>query len=127
MTEDHSYVQSLVDEGRLTPEEAVSHPQRALLVRALDGSGDNRPDLSMHDAQAGDRYVLCSDGLSAVVPAAEPEAVMATAAPPEEVVDRLLDLAYANGAPDNIACVVADVVAPPRGPVRTGPALEVCW
>jgi serine/threonine protein phosphatase PrpC len=68
ITHDHTYVQSLVDEGRLTTEEAASHPQRSLLARALTGTGGPQPDLSVHEAKAGDRYLLCSDGLSAVVP-----------------------------------------------------------
>ncbi|MGA9831590.1 MAG: MerR family transcriptional regulator, partial [Trebonia sp.] len=67
ITHDHSVVQSLIDAGRLTPEEAWSHPQRAMLLKSL-GTTAGTPDLSLHDAQAGDRYLLCSDGLSAVVP-----------------------------------------------------------
>ena len=62
-------MQSLVDEGRITLEEAASHPQRSMLLRALDGSGEVDPDLSLREAQVGDRYLLCSDGLSAVVTA----------------------------------------------------------
>ena len=114
ITHDHSVTQSLVDAGRLTPEEAWSHPQRSLLLRALGPGGDSpemgTPDLSLHDALAGDRYLLCSDGLTSVVPAAtirqtlnEPESS------PEDVVRRLIELANAAGGPDNIACVIADV------------------
>ncbi|WP_419993238.1 MerR family transcriptional regulator [Streptomyces boninensis] len=109
ITHDHTYVQSLVDAGRLTEEEAGSHPQRALLVRALSGSGVARPDLSLHRAEAGDRYVLCSDGLSAVVGEGELRAAVVGGGGPEEVLDALLALAYGVGAPDNVACVVADV------------------
>nr|WP_240929565.1 MerR family transcriptional regulator [Streptomyces coryli] len=111
ITHDHTYVQSLVDAGKLTEAEAASHPQRALLVRALTGTGEARADLSLHRAAAGDRYVLCSDGLSAVVPEAElREALIGVADGPQEVLDALLARAYAAGAPDNVACVVADVV-----------------
>jgi protein phosphatase len=110
ITHDHSYVQSLVDEGRLTADEATSHPQRAMLIRALDGKGRPQPDLSLHDAEVGDRYLLCSDGLSTVVATDALRTAMATTADPEQVVQRLIDLAYQGGAPDNIACVVADVV-----------------
>lgn len=110
VSHDHSHVQSLVDEGRLTPEEALSHPQRALLARALDGTGRWQPDLSLHDARPGDRYVLCSDGLTGVVPPAALTAAMTAPGGPDALVDRLVGLAYAAGAPDNIACVVADVV-----------------
>ena len=69
ITHDHTLVQSLVDDGRITPEEAATHPQRSILLRALDGSGEVEPDLSLREAQVGDRYLLCSDGLSGVVSA----------------------------------------------------------
>ncbi|MEV7802342.1 MerR family transcriptional regulator [Microbispora sp. NPDC088329] len=111
ITHDHSYVQSLIDEGRLTPEEAVSHPRRSLLVRALTGTGNHPPDLSMHDAVPGDRWLLCSDGLPSVVPAAVLRETLAGPGDPQQTADELIDLAYAAGAPDNVACVVADVVA----------------
>jgi serine/threonine protein phosphatase PrpC/DNA-binding transcriptional MerR regulator len=113
ITHDHSVVQSLVDAGRLTPEEAWSHPQRALLLRALGAGGtpeSGTPDLSLHEARAGDRYLLCSDGLTPVVPAAEVrEALSQPGSAPDTVVRQLIDLANAAGGPDNIACVVADV------------------
>jgi PPM family protein phosphatase len=111
LTQDHTYVQTLVDAGRLSSEEARTHAQRPLLVRALGaGAGRSEPDVSLRSAQAGDRYLLCTDGLSAVVPAAS----IADALPggtPAEAVQRLLDLAHAHGAPDNVAIVVADVPA----------------
>ncbi|MEU9739830.1 MerR family transcriptional regulator [Micromonospora chersina] len=109
LTQDHTYVQSLVDQGKLTLAEAGAHPQRALLARAL-GAGEVEADLALRTALAGDRYLLCSDGLAAVV---DPEALHATLAgaeDPETAVGRLVDLAYAAGAPDNVACVVADLV-----------------
>ncbi|MCW2878250.1 MAG: hypothetical protein JWQ95_2350 [Sphaerisporangium sp.] len=110
ITHDHTYVQSLVDEGRLSPEEAASHPQRSLLVHALTGTGRSKPDLSLHTAVAGDRYLLCSDGLSTVVVTESLRSVLSGTGNPEQVLDELVRLAYAAGAPDNIACVVADVV-----------------
>jgi protein phosphatase len=110
ITHDHTYVQSLVDEGRLTEDEAASHPDRALLVKAITGGGPAEPDLSVHDARAGDRYLLCSDGLSAVVAPDALHAALAAEDGPEPVLDALVTLAYDAGAPDNIACVVADVV-----------------
>ncbi|PSK65899.1 PP2C-family Ser/Thr phosphatase [Micromonospora sp. MH33] len=111
LTQDHTYVQSLVDQGKLTPAEAGAHPQRALLARALGAGAEVEADLALRTALAGDRYLLCSDGLAAVV---DPEALHATLAgadDPETAVERLVDLAYAAGAPDNVACVVADLVA----------------
>ena len=120
ITHDHTYVQTLVDEGRLTAAEAASHPQRSLLVQALSGAGTAEPDLSMHEAVAGDRYLLCSDGLSAVVPDGSLREVLTGDGGPQQVLDELVALAYAAGAPDNVACVVADVVplAPPAGSAR---------
>jgi PPM family protein phosphatase len=110
ITHDHSVVQSLIDTGRLTPEEAVSHPQRSLLLRALGSAEDGRPDVSLHDAVAGDRYLLCSDGLTSVVPVSViRETLNESGSAPGEVVQRLIELANAAGGPDNIACVVADV------------------
>ena len=112
LTQDHTYVQSLVDQGKLSPDEAASHPERALLVRALGaGAGQVEADLALRTALVGDRYLLCSDGLSAVVDRGALHAALSVSAEPEQVAGRLIDLAYAHGAPDNIACVVADAVA----------------
>jgi protein phosphatase len=110
ITQDHTLVQSMVDEGRLTQAEAASHPQRSLLVRALSGDGqDATADLRLHDARPGDRYLLCSDGLTTVVPAEEIRAVVTATAEPERTVRELVALANARGGPDNVCCVVADV------------------
>jgi protein phosphatase len=111
ITHDHSVVQSLIDSGRLTQEEASSHPQRSLLLKALSAGDDApAPDLSLHDAQAGDRYLLCSDGLTAVVPAAVIRRTLSDpGSSPQDVARRLIELANGAGGPDNIACVVADV------------------
>ena len=111
LTQDHTWVGTQVDQGRLSPEQAAAHPQRALLTRALGGGGHPvEADLALRTALAGDRYLLCSDGLSAVVDRRDLHAALAEAAEPEPTVQRLIDLAYAAGAPDNIACVVADIV-----------------
>jgi PPM family protein phosphatase len=110
ITHDHTWVQSLVDEGRLSPEEAESHPQRALLVRAITGVGNHVPDLSVHDVVAGDRYLLCSDGLTRVLASEAIADVLRRAEDPGDAVDELIALVHRGGAPDNIACVVADVV-----------------
>ena len=118
ITHDHSVVQSMIDAGRLTPDEAASHPQRSMLLRALAASGDRAPsaeagtpDLSLHDARAGDRYLLCSDGLTVAVPVAViRETLLDPGSSPADVVARLIALANEAGGPDNIACVVADVL-----------------
>ena len=110
ITHDHTLVQSMLDEGRLTPEEAVSHPQRSLLLRALGTRSDATPDIRLHEARPADRYLLCSDGLSTVVPDAEIRRVVAATDDPEQAVRDLVALANASGGPDNVSCVVADVL-----------------
>ncbi|MCF6467550.1 Stp1/IreP family PP2C-type Ser/Thr phosphatase [Nonomuraea sp. MG754425] len=110
ITHDHTLVQQLVDDGRITPEEAATHPQRSILLRALDGSGEVDPDLTLREAQVGDRYLLCSDGLSGVVSAETMHATLTNIDDPEEVVRQLIDLANRGGGPDNITCVLADVM-----------------
>lgn len=109
ITHDHSLVQSLVDEGRISEQEAASHPQRSLILRALDARGEAEPDLSMRDAAAGDRYLLCSDGLSDVVGDAEIRRTLSTVPDIDAAATALIDLANAGGGPDNITVVVADV------------------
>ena len=115
ITHDHTLVQSMLDEGRITPQEAESHPKRTLLVRAL-GSGDVvvEPEVQVADVRAGDRYLLCTDGLSANVADAEIRRVVEGTADPAEAVRNLLASAEHEGSPDNVACVVADVVRATR-------------
>jgi len=108
ITHDHSVVQALLDEGKITPEEAESHPQRSLLLQAIDG-GVTEPDVSLHDALAGDRYLLCSDGLTTAVSAGFIRDALSAPGDPEQAVGRLIGLANEAGGPDNIACVIADV------------------
>ncbi|SFF61294.1 protein phosphatase [Actinoplanes philippinensis] len=111
ITTDHTYVRSLVDQGRLSEAEADTHPQRSLLVRALTGPAGAEADLSVHEAAVGDCYLLCSDGLSAAVPAGDLHTVLTGPGDPRQVLDELIARAYAAGADDNVAAVVADVVA----------------
>jgi protein phosphatase len=113
ITHDHTVVQSLLDEGRITPAEAASHPQRLLLLRAIDGSAGVRADTSLHDAAAGDRYLLCSDGLSTVLTTQAIRDTLRGAGDPDQAVAALIEAANAAGGPDNIACVVADIVPLP--------------
>jgi PPM family protein phosphatase len=108
ITKDDTFVQTLVDEGRITAEEAHSHPQRSLIMRALTGH-EVEPTLIMREARAGDRYLLCSDGLSdpvshdTILEALQLSDVAESA-------DRLIELALRGGGPDNVTVVVADVV-----------------
>ncbi len=108
ITHDDTYVQSLVDSGRLTPEEASHHPRKSVILRALMGS-DVEPDVSIREARARDRYLLCTDGLSDVVTATTIQEALSEGEP-QEAADRLVDLALRGGGPDNVTCVVADVV-----------------
>ena len=108
ITKDDTFVQTLVDEGRITAEEAHSHPQRSLIMRALTGH-EVEPFLTMREARAGDRYLLCSDGLSDPV---SEETIHEALQIPDvaESAYRLIELALRGGGPDNVTVVVADVV-----------------
>ncbi|MBD0841112.1 Stp1/IreP family PP2C-type Ser/Thr phosphatase [Streptomyces sp. TRM68416] len=120
ITQDHTWVQRLVDEGRITEEEATTHPQRSLLMRAL-GSGDHvEPDLSIREVRAGDRYLICSDGLSGVVSHQTLEDTLASYQGPQETVQDLIQLALRGGGPDNITVIVADVLDLDTGDTLAG-------
>ncbi len=107
ITHDDTLVQSMVDEGRLTEDEAAAHPRRSILLKAL--TGDQNPGVQLREVQAGDRYLLSSDGLHTVLDTATVREVLATEEP-QRAVDRLVDLANEAGGPDNISCVVAHLV-----------------
>jgi serine/threonine protein phosphatase PrpC len=112
LTADHTWVQSQVDQGKLNSDQAAAHPDRALLVRALGAGGNpGEADLALRAALPGDRYLLCTDGLSAVVDRTALYSTLSAADDPEQTVQNLIRLAQAAGAPDNIACVIADIVA----------------
>ncbi|WP_208106872.1 Stp1/IreP family PP2C-type Ser/Thr phosphatase [Streptomyces sp. GC420] len=120
ITQDHTWVQRLVDEGRITEEEATTHPQRSLLMRAL-GSGDHvEPDLSIREVRAGDRYLICSDGLSGVVSHQTMEDTLASYQGPQETVQELIQLALRGGGPDNITVIIADVLDVDSGDTLAG-------
>jgi protein phosphatase len=122
ITHDDTFVQTLIDDGRITAEEANTHPQRSLLLRALNGQ-EVEPDLSMREARVGDRYLLCSDGLSGVVS----EGTLAEALKdpdPQSTADRLIELALRSGGPDNITVIVADVVEDSGGRGRLDPVID---
>ena len=128
ITKDHSFVQQLVDEHRITPEEAEDHPQRSLVTRVMTGQADDEPDLSMRELRAGDRYLLCSDGLSDFVRRDIIEEILSESPNPSAAADRLIEVALKASARDNVTVVVADVVdlraseAPSTSPQIVGAA-----
>lgn len=122
LTHDHTFVQTLIDSGRLTEDEAAVHPRRSLLMRALDGMNPVEADLSVREARVGDRYMLCTDGLSGVVRQPELAWILATG-DPTGCVTRLVDTALERGAPDNVTVVVADVVEGDDEPMGGAPVV----
>lgn len=125
ITKDHSFVQSLVDEGRITADEATGHPQRSLVTRVLTGQEDDEPDLTVREARSGDRYLIASDGLTDYVATDTIADVILSGMPPGPTADRLVDLALKAGAPDNVTIVIGDVtedVHPPTQPEVVGAA-----
>jgi PPM family protein phosphatase len=122
VSKDHTFVQRLIDEGRLRPEEAAVHPHRNVLMRVL-GDVDASPelDLATHPAEPGERWVLCSDGLDAVVPDQVIGQVMRKASSLQDIVDKLVQLTLDGGAPDNVTVVALEVAesnaAPATAPV----------
>jgi protein phosphatase len=130
ITHDHSFVQSLIDEGRITEAEAKGHPQRSLVTRVLTGQHEDEPDLAMREAHVGDRYLVCSDGLSGFVARDTIQEILAQADPPGVAADRLVQLAMRAGAPDNVTCIIGDIVdlhkdePPPTAQEVVGAAAE---
>ncbi|MDO8147636.1 protein phosphatase 2C domain-containing protein [Isoptericola sp. b515] len=124
VTVDHTFVQHLVDTGRISPDEAETHPQRNVVMRVLgDFDVDLTPDMSIREARAGDRWLLCSDGLSGFVPVDQITEVLARCESPDEAADMLITLAMTAGSTDNITVVVADLVddetTPAAAPTET--------
>lgn len=111
VTKDHTFVQHLVDTGKITAEEAEHHPQRSVVMRVLgDFDLDLSPDLSVREAHPGDRWLLCSDGLSGMVSLETIERTMVENTDVTACAERLVQLALRAGGSDNITCIVADVL-----------------
>ncbi|MFI7616747.1 serine/threonine-protein phosphatase [Nonomuraea terrae] len=117
MTKDHTLVQSMVDEGRITEDQAAVHPRRSMVLRVLGSEGRAEPDMALREAEPDDRYLLCSDGLTTVLGPEVLHEVLTTVVDPAAAVQRLIDLANEGGSPDNVTVIVADVVAPGAGDV----------
>ncbi|GGH44541.1 PP2C family protein-serine/threonine phosphatase [Microbacterium album] len=110
ITTDHTFVQRLVDSGRITPEEARFHPRRSVLMRVLgDMDPDPEIDTFIMPTRPGDRWLLCSDGLSGVVDEAHIQKALKLGLPPGRTADILLKYALDGGAPDNVTIVMVDV------------------
>lgn len=107
---DHTFVQRLVDTGRITEEEALVHPRRSVLMRVL-GDVDSHPEIDtwVLDTKPGDRWLLCSDGLSGVVKHDELTRIVSSSDPPQAVADRLVRASLDAGAPDNVTVVIVDI------------------
>lgn len=111
VTTDHSFVQHLVDTGRLSVADAENHPKRSMLLRVLgDIDADVPVDISAREIRKGDRWLLCTDGLSSIVSRPTLAKVLKGVPNLAECADQLVSLALAGGAPDNVTCIVADVV-----------------
>ncbi len=108
LTRDHSWVQTLVDEGRITEAEALEHPHRSLILKVINGQPHHQPDLQLVDVRVGDRLLICSDGLCGMVT----DAVIAAAldGEREDVLAALVGIAHHEGGQDNITIILADVV-----------------
>jgi serine/threonine protein phosphatase PrpC len=114
VTKDHTYVQTLVDSGEISAEAAAVHPRRNLLIRAVDGIHPVEAEVSMRETKVGDRYLLCSDGLTGVISDAALAEVLCQHSDPTSAVTHLVDTALEGGAPDNVTVVVADVQSVPE-------------
>ena len=123
VTTDHSFVQHLVDTGRLSAADAEHHPKRSMLLRVLgDVDADVPVDISVRETRPGDRWMLCSDGLSGVVSAETLHKTLAEVEDPGDCADALVSLALAGGAPDNVTCIVGDIVDINASPDGVGPS-----
>jgi len=105
ITKDHSVVQELIDAGKITEAEAAVHPQRSVLTNVLMGHGNITSLLIEYDVKAGDKFLICSDGLSNVVSNAEIQQLISD----PDAISKLISLTYERGAPDNVTVVVAEV------------------
>lgn len=123
VTTDHSFVQHLVNTGKITPEEAEHHPQRSVLLRVLgDFDMEIVPDMSVREARVGDRWLLCSDGLSGVVSGDTLAATLRDVTDTDACADQLVQLALRGGAPDNVTVVIGDVLEVDQLPDGAAPA-----
>lgn len=110
---DHTVMQELLEQGRLTAEEVINHPQRSLLTQALTGDSGIDPVLQLFDAKIGDKFLLCSDGLSSVLSDHEITNILKNSQS-EDVVQQLLQGVMEKGAPDNVTILWVELVEDAR-------------
>jgi PPM family protein phosphatase len=115
LSNDHTIIQELLDQGAISPAEALEHPQRSMLTQALRGDGDVTPVLQMYEIKKGDRYLLCSDGLSGVLTEKELK-VGLKKSNKDDAIKFLIDATYVNSAPDNVTVLIADISDEARTP-----------
>ena len=108
LSNDHTVIQELLDQGAISEAEAAEHPQRSMLTQALRGDGDVTPVLQVYEVKKGDRFLLCSDGLSGVLTEKEIK-IGLKKSDKDEAVKFLVDATYINGAPDNVTVLIADI------------------
>jgi len=108
LSNDHTVIQELLDQGAISEAEAAEHPQRSMLTQALRGDGDVTPVLQVYEVKKGDRFLLCSDGLSGVLTEKEIK-IGLKKSHKDEAVKFLVDATYVNGAPDNVTVLIADI------------------
>ena len=120
VTVDHTLVQELVDDGRLSPKDAERHPQRSMITRALGVDQQVEIDLFTYKLLPGDRLVLCSDGLSDVLKPAQIRNALLRVRDPQKAAERLVTLAVEGGGPDNITVIVIDTEQAGTEPDTTG-------
>lgn len=109
LTKDHTVVERMVRQGKLTPDEAAVHPARSRIERALGATSDVKVDVEILKPRPGDRFLLCTDGLSGVVSDEEMQEILEDTEPPDEAAQRLVDAAVQAGGHDNITAVVVDL------------------
>ena len=110
LSNDHTVIQELLDQGAISPVDAIDHPQRSVLTQALMGERNITPVLQLYEALEGDRYLLCSDGLSGVLTEKEIKSLLKTR-DKDSAIKSLIDATYVNGAPDNVTVLIADVTS----------------
>ena len=108
LSNDHTVIQELLTQGAISAVEALDHPQRSVLTQALMGDGNIVPVLQIYEAKEGDRYLLCSDGLSGVLNEKEIKSLLKND-DKDAAIKALIDATYINGAPDNVTLLIADI------------------